>query len=106
MVQFESTLPFFRENIYKIVTLSPGNLPPQQGCQMVCFQTKNSNLGKFWRASEWKMLLHFMIIWNILWPFGIMYGSLVEFVVIWYIFPILVCLDQEQSGNHAPQGLL
>jgi hypothetical protein len=23
-----------------------------QGCQMVCFQTKNPNLGKFWRASE------------------------------------------------------
>jgi hypothetical protein len=22
-------------------------------------------------------------------------------VVIWYIFPILVCLDQEKSGNHA-----
>jgi hypothetical protein len=48
-----------------------------QGCQMVCFQTKNPNLGKFWRALEWKMLLYFMIIWNILWPYGIMYGSLV-----------------------------
>jgi hypothetical protein len=24
-----------------------------------------------------------------------------SFVVIWYIFPILVCLDQEKSGNHA-----
>jgi hypothetical protein len=34
------------------------------------------------------------------WPFGIIYGSLV--VVIWYIFyifPYLVCLDQEKSGN-------
>jgi hypothetical protein len=30
-----------------------------------------------------------------------MYGSLVLFVVIWYIFPILVCLDQEKSGNRA-----
>jgi hypothetical protein len=49
-----------------------------QGCQMVCFQTKNPNLGKFWRALEWKMLLYFMIIWNILWPFGI-------FKVIWCI---------------------
>jgi hypothetical protein len=38
-----------------------------QGCQMVLFQTKNPNLGKFWRALEWKMLV-FMIIWNILWP--------------------------------------
>jgi hypothetical protein len=26
-----------------------------QGCQMVCFRTKNPNLGKFWRALEWKM---------------------------------------------------
>jgi hypothetical protein len=25
-----------------------------QGCQMVYFQTKNPNLGKFWRVSEWK----------------------------------------------------
>jgi hypothetical protein len=23
-----------------------------QGCQMVCFQTKNPNLGKFWKALE------------------------------------------------------
>jgi hypothetical protein len=29
----------------------------------------------------------FMTIWNILWPFGIIYGRLVEFVVICYIFP-------------------
>jgi hypothetical protein len=28
-----------------------------------------------------------------LWPFGIIYG------ILWYIFPILVCLDQEKSGN-------
>jgi hypothetical protein len=41
------------------------SLPPQ-GCQMVCFQTKNPNLGKFWRALEWKMLKYFMAIWNIL----------------------------------------
>jgi hypothetical protein len=33
-----------------------------QGCQMVCFQTKNYNLGKFWRALQWKMLVYFMII--------------------------------------------
>jgi hypothetical protein len=46
-------------------------------CQMVCFQTKNPNLGKFWRASELKMLVYFMVIWNILWSFGIYYGHLV-----------------------------
>jgi hypothetical protein len=31
--------------------------------------------------------------------FGIIYGPLVLFAVIWYIFPDLVCLDQENSGN-------
>jgi hypothetical protein len=29
---------------------------PYQGCQMVCFQTKNTNLGKFWRALDWNIL--------------------------------------------------
>jgi hypothetical protein len=29
----------------------------EQGCQMVSFQTKNPNLGKFWRTLEWKLLL-------------------------------------------------
>jgi hypothetical protein len=30
---------------------------PTDGCQMVYFQAKNPNLGKFWRALDWKMLL-------------------------------------------------
>jgi hypothetical protein len=38
----------------------------QQGCQMVYFKTKNSNLGIFWRVLEWTMY--------ILRPFGIIYG--------------------------------
>jgi hypothetical protein len=29
----------------------------QQGCQMVCFQTKNPNSGKIFRFSDWKMLI-------------------------------------------------
>jgi hypothetical protein len=37
-----------------------------QGCQMVYFQTKNPDLGKFWRALQWKMLVYFMDIWHIL----------------------------------------
>jgi hypothetical protein len=28
-----------------------------------------------------------------------MYDHLVQFAVIWYIFPILGCLDQEKAGN-------
>jgi uncharacterized membrane protein len=66
---------------------------------MVYFQTQNPNLDKFWRALLWKMLVYFMTIWNILRTFGIICGRLVFFVAIWYIFPILVCLDQEKSGN-------
>jgi hypothetical protein len=54
-----------------------GSVTRNQGCQMVCFQTKNPNLGRFWRAFEWKMLVYFMVILNFLWPFGIFYGHLV-----------------------------
>jgi hypothetical protein len=57
-----------------------------QGCQMVCFQTKNTNLGKFWRDLDWKRFINFMAIWNILWTLGIFYDYLVHFVFIWYIW--------------------
>jgi hypothetical protein len=43
--------------------LSPPSL--EQGCQMVYFQNKNTNLGLYWRAFEWKMLVYFNAIWNI-----------------------------------------
>jgi hypothetical protein len=52
---------------------------------MVYFQTKNPNLGKFCSALDWKMLIYFMAIWNILWTFGIFYGHLGYFMTIWYI---------------------
>jgi hypothetical protein len=61
-----------------------------QGCQMVSFQTKNSNFGIFWRILEWIMLLYIPVIWNILRPLGIFYGHLVHLLVIWFIFPVLV----------------
>jgi hypothetical protein len=57
---------------------------------MVCFQTKNPDLGKNFRALERQMLLYVMAIWNILWPLGIFYGHLAHCVFIWYIFPALV----------------
>jgi hypothetical protein len=60
----------------------------QQSCQMVYFQTKNPNLGKFWRVLQCKMLVNFMAIWSILRPFSILYCELVHFVVLfWYIVP-------------------
>jgi hypothetical protein len=75
--------------------------PCCQGCQMVCFHTKNPNLGKFWRALDWKMLIHFMTIWNILQTFGIFYNYLAHFVFIWYISPGFGIMYQEISGNPA-----
>jgi hypothetical protein len=65
---------------------------------MVCFQTKNSNLGKFWRALDWKMLIYFMPIWNILQAFGIFYNRWGHFVFIWYFFGFDITY-QEKSGN-------
>jgi hypothetical protein len=53
-----------------------------QGCQMVCFQTKNFTVGKFWRVLLWKILVYFMTIWSILQPLEIFNGHLVYFVVI------------------------
>jgi hypothetical protein len=67
---------------------------------MVYFETKLPNLGKFWRALKWKMLVHFMAVWDILWQFGVFYGHLVIYVmVISYIFPHFGALYQEKSGN-------
>jgi hypothetical protein len=58
----------------------------KQGCQMVCFQTQNPNLGKFWKVLVRKILVYFRTIWSILWPFGIFRGNLVyfsPFLVFW-----------------------
>jgi hypothetical protein len=50
------------------------------------FSNKNANLGKFWRALQWKMVVCLMAIRSILRPIDIFYGHLVHFVVVWYIF--------------------
>jgi hypothetical protein len=63
-----------------------------EGCQMVHFQTQNPNVGKFWRALKWKMLVYFLAILNIFQPFGLS-------VVLWYIFSHLGVLFHEKSGN-------
>jgi hypothetical protein len=47
------------------------------------------------------MLVYFMTILNILWPFGIIYGRLEHFVVIWYIFSRFGKLNWDKSGNPA-----
>jgi hypothetical protein len=58
---------------------------------MVYFQTKNPNYDKFWRSLEWKMLVHFMVIWNILRPYlGIFYGHLEMSWAFDMLFPVVV----------------
>jgi hypothetical protein len=74
-------------------------MAPDQVCQMVCFQTKNCNSGKFWRVLPWEILVNFKTIWSILRPLEIFCGHLVYFVVICYIFPRFGILDQEKSAN-------
>jgi hypothetical protein len=44
-------------------------------------------------------LVYFTAIWSILWPFGIFCGHLVYLMVIWCIFPRFRKLYQEKSGN-------
>jgi hypothetical protein len=60
-----------------------------QGCQTIYFQSKNTNLGKFWSALEGKMLEYFTAILHILRPF-------VNVVIIWCVFPPFC---HEESGN-------
>jgi hypothetical protein len=68
---------------FQTVAYQPGHAlaiaQSKRGCQMAYFQTKNSNLGKFYMVLQWKMLAYFMDTWSILctffccilWAFGI-----------------------------------
>jgi hypothetical protein len=44
------------QNSPNLVTLKAAGR--RQGCQMVCFQTKNPNLGKILTALDWKRLTY------------------------------------------------
>jgi hypothetical protein len=66
----------------------------QQGCQMVCFQTKNPNLGKFLRVLQWKMMVYFIDTWSI-------YSILLYFMDIWYILVLVACWYLEPRKNLA-----
>jgi hypothetical protein len=70
----------------------------QQGCQMFFFQTETSNFD-FLRALDWKTLIYFMAIWNIVWTFVIFYDHSVHCVFIWYIFPVFVSCAQENLAT-------
>jgi hypothetical protein len=77
---------------------SHGAFVSSQGCQMVSFQTKNPNSGKYRRALDWKVLI-FMALWNILQTFGIFYDNLVHFVFICHIFSRFGSMYQEKFGT-------
>jgi hypothetical protein len=82
------------------------NTYSEHGCQMVCFQTENPNLGKFLRVLLWKILVYFMTIWSSLRPFEILYGHLVYFVEIRYNFPVLVFWTKKNLATLTPSRLL
>jgi hypothetical protein len=68
---------------------------PNQGCQMVCFQIKNTKLVNFGGSCNGSC-------WYILWPFGLFYDNLVNFVAIWYIlwlFGTFFPIAPKKSGN-------
>jgi hypothetical protein len=77
-----------------------------QGCQMVCFQTKNSDLGKFWRVLQWKILVYFIAIWSILRPFGIFCGNYIGIFFPVWIFWTKKNLATLQSCLWNPNSLL
>jgi hypothetical protein len=85
---------------------------------MAYFQTKNPDLGKFWRLLQWKLFVYYTAVWSILRLFGIFCAHLVYFwpfgifLAIWYIlwpfgifyvylvyFSRFGKLGQEKSGN-------
>jgi hypothetical protein len=65
------------------------------------------NVGGSCYGKSWHILLPLgtyssrecSLLLYILWPLEIFYGHLVNFVVIWYIFPRFGILDQVKSGN-------
>jgi hypothetical protein len=70
-----------------------------QGCQMLYFQTKNLKLGKFWSVLDWKLLIYFMSICNILRTFWIFYDHLAHFVFIWYIFLFFLLCNKKNLAT-------
>jgi hypothetical protein len=69
---------------------------------MVLFSNQSPNLGKFWRAIDWKNRYVF-------WPIIVLYRHLVYFLTIWCIlcscgtfFPVLVSWTQKNLATLVP----
>jgi hypothetical protein len=54
-----------------------GGLGLASGLPDGIFSNQHPNSGKFWSALEWEIMENFVVIWNILRPFGIFYDHLV-----------------------------
>jgi hypothetical protein len=63
------------------------------------FSNQKSQFGKKFRASDWKLLIYFMAIWNTLRIFGIFCDYSVHFVFIWYIFPVWVSCTKKNLAT-------
>jgi hypothetical protein len=92
-----SYIRFFTSLDRKLGLLKCSFLTCEQGCQMVCFQTKNwVNLGG---SCDWKS-------WHNYWPFGLFYGHWKYFMAIWYILwsfgifvPVLVSCTKKNLAT-------
>jgi hypothetical protein len=70
---------------------------------MIYFHTKNPNLGKFWRALEWKLLVYFMTIWNTyICTVTVYFMAVRSRYVIWYIFPFWYVWAKKNLATPAP----
>jgi hypothetical protein len=70
-----------------------------QGCQMVCFQTKNPKLGNFGGPWNEKVGIFYGRLEYIT-AFFIFYRHLAIYIVaVWYSFPRFGILNKEKSGN-------
>jgi hypothetical protein len=107
-INFENRLPaqFFRKPIRN----NPGR--PEQGCQMVSFQTKHPNLGIFWRTLEWKLFLyivcsfvkyfdHWVYLMGI-WQFC---SHLVYFSPLWYFLPRKIWQPWARARQKNPSAI-
>jgi hypothetical protein len=104
----ETWLIKFQKKIGRIFYKQGWKMRSDQFCQMVYFQTKNTNLGKFCKVLQCKMLVF-------LWPFGTFYGRMVYVWAVWFIlwslcmyiyFPVLVYILYQEKPRDAPRRQL
>jgi hypothetical protein len=82
----QATVEFFLLLYFRFKAPLPHVITSSSGvARWFLFKPQNPNLGKFWRLLDWKILMYFMAIWNILQTFWIFYRHFGYFITIWYI---------------------